>query len=117
MRGCGLTRRQAFHQTKDRAGISRSQQFSRQWQVGDDPARAGSQNYRYSGDSGTHGRYYEYDTPQGKRVIVDHTNDPNHPKPHMHAGQPKHGANQKNVDFKQERYEPVGGIHHIYYDR
>ncbi|MDY0404821.1 HNH/endonuclease VII fold putative polymorphic toxin [Virgibacillus sp. 179-BFC.A HS] len=45
-------------------------------------------NYEYSSNPTHHGRYYEYDTPQGKRVIVEHINDG---RLHTHAG------NQKTV--------------------
>lgn len=108
------TRHQALNAAKDRAGIPRSQSPSRQWHVGDDASRANSSNYRLSRDPATHGRYYEYDTPQGKRVIVDHTNDPAR-GPHMHAGQPKSNPQRSSVDFKNERYQQVGGRHHIDY--
>jgi hypothetical protein len=39
-----MTRRQAFHLAKNRAGVPRSQQSIRQWQVSDDITRVGSQN-------------------------------------------------------------------------
>ncbi len=110
-----ISRRKAFNEAKDRANIPRSQQPSRQWQVGDDANVAGQNNYRYSRDPATHGRYYEYDTPHGKRVIVEHTNDG---VLHMHAGKPKPGADQINYDFKENRYQKIigsDGDHHIYY--
>gem|GEM_PF-2266143 len=114
-----LNRREALNQAKDLAGIPRSQQPTRQWQVGDDINKKGGnyKNYEYSSNPTHHGRYYEYDTPQGKRVIVDHTNDG---RLHVHAGKPKEGANPFDYDFKKERYANIYGPnedHHIYYNR
>ncbi|MGP3739022.1 HNH/endonuclease VII fold putative polymorphic toxin [Bacillus sp. 4A_MP2] len=68
--------------------MPRSQQPTRQWQVGDNVFKKGQEyrNYEYSSNHTHHGRYYEFDTPKGKRVIVQHTNDG---KLHTHAGKPK----------------------------
>ncbi|WP_343058453.1 HNH/endonuclease VII fold putative polymorphic toxin [Deinobacterium chartae] len=81
-------RTEAFNAAKDRAGIPRSQQFTKQWEVGNDPKRKGMSNYRYSEDPGTGGRFFQYETPQGPRVVVEHMGDPDKP-PHFHAGEPK----------------------------
>jgi RHS repeat-associated protein len=104
------SRRQAFTLAKDRAGIPRSASPTRQWAVGEDVTRLRTKNYRFSTDEGTHGRYYEYDTPQGQRVIAEHLNDG---PPHFHAGQPKDPS--LPTDFQKERYQQMGGHHHIYY--
>lgn len=109
----------AFNKAKDLAGIPKSQQPTRQWQVGDDISKKGyeSKNYEYSANHTHHGRYYEYDTPQGKRVIVEHINDG---VLHTHAGKPKDGANPYTYDFKKERYSNIYGSnndHHIYYNK
>ncbi|WP_242142436.1 MULTISPECIES: HNH/endonuclease VII fold putative polymorphic toxin [unclassified Bacillus cereus group] len=109
----------AFNKAKDLAGIPRSQQPTRQWQVGDDISKKGyeSKNYEYSANHTHHGRYYEYDTPQGKRVIVEHINDG---VLHTHAGKPKDGANPYTYDFKKERYSNIYGTnndHHLYYNK
>ncbi|WP_246234968.1 HNH/endonuclease VII fold putative polymorphic toxin [Bacillus aquiflavi] len=114
-----LNRKKAFNKAKDLAGIPRSQQPSRQWQVGDNVYKKGGdyKNYEYSLNPTHHGRYYEYDTPQGKRVIVEHINDG---RLHTHAGKPKDGANPFEYDFKKERYSNIygpNGDHHIYYNR
>ncbi|NJL55407.1 hypothetical protein HC928_09640 [bacterium] len=115
------TRREAFNAAKDRAGIPRSQQPVDQWTVGNDIQRSRTSNYRYSNDPGTHGWYYAYNTPQGRRVIVEHTNDPNHPYPHFHAGEVRQSAqrveNIDGFDFRTQRYTSVGGAHHYYYQR
>ncbi|MDI6504880.1 HNH/endonuclease VII fold putative polymorphic toxin [Bacillus wiedmannii] len=109
----------AFNKAKDLAGVPRSQQPTRQWQVGDVISKKGyeSKNYEYSANHTHHGRYYEYDTPQGKRVIVEHINDG---VLHTHAGKPKDGANPYTYDFKKERYSNIYGSnndHHIYYNK
>ena len=113
-----LTRKQAFNEAKNRAGIPRSQQPVRQWTVGDDISKKGYDlsNYKYDANPGAHGRYYEYETSRGKIVIVEHTNDG---VPHFHAGQPKRDADPFTYDFKQDKYLNInipGKDKHIYYD-
>ena len=110
-----LTRRQAFNLAKDRAGIARSASPIRQWSVGNNIMRLRTKNYRFSNDLGAHGRYYEYETPAGSRVVAEHkfSGDPSHVyRPHFHAGQPKDPIRN---DFQRDRYGSVGGNHHIYY--
>jgi len=68
-------------------------------------------NYRYSESPGSHGRYYEYDAPGGRRVVAEHTSDPNNPGPHFHAGR----LNDADEDFFHDRYVPVDGDHHFFY--
>lgn len=103
---------------KDRAGVPRSQQPNRQWVVGDDIYKKGGNyaNYEYSDNSTHHGRYYEYDTQNGKVVIVEHTNDGDN---HFHAGMvsPNETVNRHSFDFKVpgNDYYPIGGTHHYYY--
>ncbi|MBU8725329.1 T7SS effector LXG polymorphic toxin [Bacillus sp. 1735sda2] len=110
----GFNRKRALRYAKDLGGIPRSQQPTRQWQVGDNVFKKGQEhsNYEYSSNQTHHG----FDTPKGKRVIVQHTNDG---KLHTHAGKPKEGANPFNYDFKKERYSNIygpNGDHHIYYN-
>ena len=113
-----LNRKEAFNEAKNRAGIPYSQQPTRQWVVGDDVTRKGYKNYEYNTNPTAHGRYYEYDTPLGKRVVAEHTNDITKGL-HMHAGQPKgKNPNIHTYDFKQERYAKIYGKDndwHIYY--
>ena len=111
------SRRAAFQSAKDRAGVARSQSPERQWTVGRDAARAGRSNYRLSDDAGSNGRYYEYETANGTRVVVEHTSDSRAPSAHFHAGQPKGDPARANVDFQTERYQQVDGKHHIYYKK
>jgi hypothetical protein len=127
----GKTRKQALKEAKDRAGIPRSQQSDRQWQVGDDINKKGGdyKNYEYSDKPGSHGRYYEYtDANEHKKVVVDHNKDPNPDKlrpdgsiqKHAHAGEAKPGHDPRNLDFKDPdvRYQNIetGKDHHIDYD-
>ena len=112
-----LTRREALNEAKDLAQIPRSAQPTRQWIVGSDKRRKGFNNYTYNQNPSNHGRYYEYDTHNGKRVIVDHNNDIEQGN-HTHAGKPKGNPNDKNYDFKENRYSKINkedGDHHIRY--
>jgi len=113
-----INRRQALNQAKDLAGVPRSQQPVRQWVVGDDVTRKGFGNYVYEANPSHHGRFYEYDTPQGKRVVVEHTNDIRQ-GPHTHAGTAKgEPPYNKNYDLKEGKYKKIDrkdGDHHIRY--
>jgi RHS repeat-associated protein len=107
------SRRQAFNAARDRAGVPHSAQPVRQWTVGDDVTRRGMANYHYDPNPGAHGRYYQYDTPNGPRVVAEHTSDPRAPHPHFHAYQPKEGATGINIGEKYARVD--GGPHHYYH--
>ncbi|MDG4861872.1 RHS repeat-associated core domain-containing protein, partial [Streptomyces sp. T-3] len=125
------TRREAFHKAMDMAGIPRSSQPIRQWTVGGDPARAGYSNYEFLpfdptdkrdgyNPRGSWGRYYQYATPAGVRVVVEHTADPvamaanpQAPK-HFHAGEPKAGE-PYDVNMQGKRYAELNPKHHLYY--
>ncbi len=68
---------------------------------------------------GSHGRYYEYKNARGeKKVIVDHTSDPNRATKHVHAGEAKPKSDPKEYDFKKDRYKNVEtkGDQHIDYE-
>ncbi|MFF4043945.1 HNH/endonuclease VII fold putative polymorphic toxin [Streptomyces sp. NPDC001816] len=60
------------------------------------------------------GRYYQYDTPNGSRVIAEHTADPNAPHPHFHAGKPQEGL-PSDVNMQGKTYKQIMPKHHIYY--
>ncbi|WP_199918930.1 HNH/endonuclease VII fold putative polymorphic toxin [Streptomyces sp. NRRL F-5053] len=108
------SRRLAFNTARERAGVPNSQQPVKQWTVGGDPAqRHRTSNYVYDENPGAHGRYYQYETPEGTRLVVEHTADPHAPHPHFHAGKPKGGGH--NIDMRNEKYQQVGVKHHIYY--
>ena len=75
------------------------------------------------------GNMRQYETPQGSRVIVEHTDDP--AGLHFHAGMPKgkgEDAKRNGVNFGWggsdpdkddfERYQKIdkpGGDHHLFY--
>lgn len=89
----------------------------RQWVNGDDINKKGFNNYIYDTEPSHNGRYYEYDTPNGKRIIVDHTNDAEQGL-HTHAGKPKGNDSDMFYDFKENRYQKINGKngdHHIRY--
>jgi RHS repeat-associated protein len=84
------TRRQAFLAAKRRAGVPLSKPPDDQWIVGGDPKKratggAKRKNYVYCENPKKWGRYYQYNTPAGPKVVVDHTSDPTAPSPHMHG--------------------------------
>jgi RHS repeat-associated protein len=106
-------RREAFNAALDRAGVPRSQQPARQWVVGDDVLRRDMTNYHFDPNPTGHGRYYQYDTPQGTRLVVEHTSDPTK-APHFHAGAPK-PLMPSNADMRGQRYAQVGEKHHFFY--
>lgn len=78
--------------------------------------------YRFDSSPGGHGIYEQFETEDGSRLIAEHTNDPNAPFSHFHAGQPKVDPSREGVNFgwdtssEFERYSPVGGAHHMYYE-
>ena len=117
-------RKEAMMEAKKRIGVPRCQQPKRQWVVGGDARRANYKNYKYVKDNPTgYGRYYEYDTPDGIRVVVDHTSHKEKGL-HFHTGQPKgkKNINSHTYDFKKEKYlnirldgEAKDRDYHIYY--
>ena len=120
--GSNLNRTEALNKAKDWAEVPRSQQASRQWTVGDDITKKGAnyKNFEYSDNPTHHGRYYEYETPQGKKVVADHINDVEQGL-HTHAGTAPKGADPFKYDFKNpdNRYSPTNKDtnHHIPYSR
>lgn len=116
------TREDAHNAALERAGIPPGQDPVLTWTVGNDPSRRGEEGYVFSNDPGSHGNYSQYETPNGSRVVAEHTGDPNAPGPHFHAGQPKGDSSRSGVDFgwsgdhnSSERYQQVDGKHHYYY--
>ncbi len=113
------SRGEAEFAARQRAGIDPDATPDEVWAVGDDVLQRGKKGYRYSTDQGSHGQYQQFETESGSRVIANHTNDPNAPAPHFHAGQPKSDPSRDGVNFgwgnDPERYQQVGGKHHYYY--
>jgi HNH/Endo VII superfamily nuclease toxins len=117
----------AYNAAKTRANIPLSQTLVDQWTVGNDVTRRGvSSNYVYIETNLTNkddkdsalaamGIYQKFDTPQGPRIVVEHTSDPRNSYKHFHAGQPKGNASDKSYDFRKNRYAAVGGGHHLCY--
>jgi RHS repeat-associated protein len=113
------SREEAKAAAYERAGIPPGTEPDATWEVGGDPKRRGEKGYVYSEDKGAQGRYEQFETEQGSRVVAEHTNDG---KPHFHAGQPKGDPSRDAVDFgwggnrdASERYQQVDGKHHYYY--
>jgi hypothetical protein len=100
----GDHRRQAFNAARQRAGIPRHQQPVRQWTIGDGPSQKYRANYHYDPAPGSRGRYYENRTPNGPRVIAEHTNDPTGPAP----AQPRVPAQGRRTR-RDRREVPPGG--------
>ena len=61
------------------------------------------------------GRYYQYDTPPGQRVIAEHLSDPKAPHPHFHAGKAPEGE-APDVSMKGRPYKQIMPKHHLYYE-
>lgn len=117
-------RKLAFNAARDHAGVPRSASPVRQWTVGGDPTRASSPNYVYrpydpQANTATDpragwGNYYQYDTPNGSRVIAEHVADPLAPNPHFHAGMPPEGS-PSDIDMTGKTYKQIMPKHHLYY--
>ena len=117
------SRDEAYTAARDRAGVPQDATPDEVWDVGDDLLRRGQKGYKYAEkDPGGHGRYEQFETEDGSRVIANHTNDPNR-GPHFHAGQPKGDPSRTGVNFgwdnaaEAERYGQVGGKHHYDYPK
>jgi hypothetical protein len=115
------SRDEAYMAARERAGVPQDATPDEVWDVGDDVMRRGQKGYKYAeSDPGGHGRYEQFETEDGSRVIANHTNDPNR-GPHFHAGQPKGDPSRTGVNFgwdnaaEAERYGQVGGKHHYDY--
>ena len=116
------TRAEAKAAAYDRAGIEPGTTPDATWTVGGDMLRRGEPDYVYAPkDFGSHGNYEQFETENGSRVIAEHTADPEAPKPHFHAGQPKVDPSRDSVNFgwdpstEFERYSQIGGRHHLFY--
>ncbi|WTI64906.1 HNH/endonuclease VII fold putative polymorphic toxin [Streptomyces sp. NBC_00358] len=65
---------------------------------------------------GSWGRYYQYETPHGMRVIAEHTADPNAPLSHFHAGTPQAGE-PADVNMTGKIYKELQPKRHLYYEQ
>ncbi|MFC1410151.1 DUF6531 domain-containing protein [Streptacidiphilus sp. N1-12] len=123
----GDAERAAFHL----AGVPYGSPHDLSWEIGDDVTRRGQDGYMYDTEPTHWGNMRQYETPQGSRVIVEHTGDP--AGPHFHAGMPKgrgEDALRSGVNFGWggldpdkdgfERYQKIdkpGGDHHLFYEK
>ncbi|MFD7979073.1 putative T7SS-secreted protein [Streptomyces sp. NPDC059071] len=108
------------------AGIKPGEaEFWAEWEVGPDITRKHSPGYVYSSERSHWGTFRQYETPQGSRVVVEHTHDP--AGPHFHAGKPKGDPDRTFVNFgwdnanyrDMERYAKINkpeGDHHLFYE-
>jgi RHS repeat-associated protein len=117
------SRQEALDAIYDRLNLPRGAEPDIVWEVGNDYLRRGQEGYLYSTNPTSHGKYMQFETSQGSRVIAEHTSDPDAPHPHFHAGQPKVEPGRTGVDFGWtgdegafEKYKPVDGAHHFYYE-
>ena len=111
------------------AGVPYGTPHDAQWHIGDDVTRRGSPGYVYDTEPTHWGEMRQFETPEGSRVVVEHTGDP--AGPHFHAGMPKgrgEDATREGVNFGWDGTDPVkdgferyqkidkpGGDHHLFY--
>ncbi|MEW1902046.1 putative T7SS-secreted protein [Streptomyces sp. NPDC086147] len=119
------TREEARQAAYELAGIKPGEaEFWAEWEVGPDITRKHSPGYVYSSENSHWGTFRQYETPQGSRVVVEHTADP--AGPHFHAGKPKGDSERTFVNFgwdntiyrDMERYAKINkpeGDHHLFY--
>ncbi|MDQ1009869.1 RHS repeat-associated protein [Streptomyces sp. V4I23] len=113
------------------AGVPYGTTPDAEWIVTGDVRRAHMPGYFYSDQEAHWGRFRQFETDQGSRVVVEHTFD--RAGPHFHAGVPKQDPTRNGVNFgwdnepgdtfrykdTWERYGKVnkpGGDHHFFYE-
>ncbi|MFD3331053.1 putative T7SS-secreted protein [Streptomyces sp. NPDC058700] len=121
------SREEARKAAYELAGIKPGEaEFWAEWEVGPDITKKHSPGYVYSSEQSHWGSFRQYETPQGSRVVVEHTYD--NAGPHFHAGKPKGESDRTFVNFgwdntnyrQMERYAKInkpGGDHHLFYDQ
>ncbi|GAA2320625.1 DUF6531 domain-containing protein [Streptomyces kunmingensis] len=112
------------------AGVPYGTTPDAEWIVTDVKQMAHMPGYFYSSTDSHLGRFRQFETEQGSRVIVEHTFD--RAGPHFHAGQPKADPTRSEVNFgwdnsrgefyryvdTWERYDAInkpGGDHHFFF--
>ncbi|MFH7599669.1 putative T7SS-secreted protein [Streptomyces racemochromogenes] len=102
-----------------------------EWVVMGDRTLRNMPGHVYSSDPTHWGNFRQFETPNGSRVVVEHTHDP--AGPHFHAGGPKGSSLEdqarSGVNFgwdnsaegyeTMERYRAIdkpGGDHHFFYE-
>ncbi|MEU8618176.1 putative T7SS-secreted protein [Streptomyces sp. NPDC048623] len=121
------SREEARKAAYELAGVKPGEaEFWAEWEVGPDITRKHSPGYIYSSEKSHWGTFRQYETPQGSRVVVEHTDDP--AGPHFHAGKPKGDPSRTFVNFgwdnanyrDMERYAKINkpeGDHHLFYEQ
>ncbi|MEU8466787.1 putative T7SS-secreted protein [Streptomyces sp. NPDC029006] len=114
------------------AGVPYGTAPDAEWIVMGDKALKHSPGLAYAPDPTHWGRFRQFETENGSRVIVEHTHDP--AGPHFHAGTPKgftpadHSRGAVNFGWDnsaegyatRERYRALnkpGGDHHFFYNK
>ncbi|MFD9906347.1 DUF6531 domain-containing protein [Streptomyces sp. NPDC059063] len=123
-------RKEAEQSAFDLAGVPYGAKPDAEWIVTDVKHLAHTPGYFYSDNPAHLGRFRQFETPDGSRVIVEHTFDK--AGPHFHAGKPKFDDSRAGVNFgwdnspgdfyrytdSWERYAKMnkpGGDHHFFY--
>ncbi|MFJ5261162.1 putative T7SS-secreted protein [Streptomyces sp. NPDC088387] len=123
-------REEAERAAFEAAGVPYGSTPDAEWIVTDVKHLAHMPGYFYSDNAQHLGRFRQFETADGSRVVVEHTFDK--AGPHFHAGQPKVDASRSGVNFgwdnspgdffryrdTWERYDAInkpGGDHHFFY--
>ncbi|GHG66141.1 putative T7SS-secreted protein [Streptomyces griseocarneus] len=120
-----FSRAEAEKAAHELAGIGPESELLAEWEVTGDIRMKHTEGYIYSNEPSHWGNFRQHETPQGSRVVVEHTHDP--AGPHFHAGKPKGESSRTWVNFgwdnsnygKLERYAKINkpdGDHHLFYD-
>ncbi|MET7788409.1 RHS repeat-associated core domain-containing protein [Streptomyces sp900116325] len=117
------------------AGVPYGETPIAEWTVTGDKTLKHAPGYTYSKDESHWGRFRQFETPQGSRVVVEHVSDP--AGAHFHAGKPKVDDSRHLVNFgwdnrrvqreggtlgypeDMERYGKINkpeGDHHFFYE-
>ncbi|MFF1399629.1 putative T7SS-secreted protein [Streptomyces sp. NPDC058287] len=114
------------------AGVPHGTIPDAEWVVTDVKHLSHIPGYFYSNNPAHLGRFRQFETSEGSRVIIEHTFDK--AGPHFHAGQPKGDPSRSGVNFgwenspgdvyrykdSWERYDKInkpGGDHHFFYKK
>ncbi|WAL73012.1 HNH/endonuclease VII fold putative polymorphic toxin [Kitasatospora sp. YST-16] len=122
------SREEAERAAFDLAGVPYGEEPIAEWKVVGDKRYKNMPGHVYSNDPTHWGNFRQFETENGSRVVVEHTDDP--AGLHFHAGKPKHDDTRELVNFgwdnspegytKMERYGKMnkpGGDHHFFYRR
>ncbi|MFG3038762.1 putative T7SS-secreted protein [Streptomyces sp. NPDC048330] len=112
------------------AGVPYGTTPDAEWIVTGDITRSHIPGYFYSSTESHWGRFRQFETAEGSRVVVEHTFD--RAGPHFHAGRPKLDPSQSGINFgwdnspgdffrykdtyqKYAAIDKPGGDHHFFY--